>query len=1102
MERSERWLPLGLILALGLLLGSLMFSIWEKIPTSVERVNWSQQAQWIAPQTPVYRFYTRNTFNLPNNATAAWLRISADNDFTLYVNGRQVARENNVTNSSRGLGAGLRLPFQNINDSNRYVTKTSLNYLLASSNDWKLTAYVDITRHLRPGKNVIGLEIQKGQTNPRVVVEGAVYPTDDATPISLSTGETTWRVSNLSETRQSLQWFDQDFSDENWSEAKVLGSVREATYSRLSKNLFDRPLQGNWIAGNQSFKGQVWLRGSWQIPTDWIYRAYIRFAGQGAYSLLINGNLVNSYRTENSKQLHVLEITKFIKPGNNTLAVSLISPLSTVLTGASSINPNSILNFFLDGWAETATGEIIGEIVTDNTWTALNNPVPRWAEGAGEKQTVSLLGLPKPEDFQRSFEGNAYLLNYPNYLWHQSLWLIGGVIFAVVYASLLGLWLGYGNRRWENFVAGSAILSPSTLFLAAIGLLKHRFAEAEVGLLFAQPNSNYVILFAFTAIIALTLVYTCANKNTNKLPLSFIWFSLGLVACVSFSLASGGSVFLVFSLAFVAAIIAYIFVWMQRREQSPIRVLQDKFNLIQQRWPIWGEWIFLILIVSVGFGLRVYNLGFIDLDSDENTSLDASRGILRTGAPIATSGIWYTRGPFYQYLLAFWLRVVGDSIVNARLLSVICGTATLILIYILARKVTGKVWIALLIALILAIEPCELWYSRFIRSYQLLQFLTILSFWSFLKGFIEKLGRHYQYIFFTSLTLSLLTQEINLTVIPVFFIGFIYFYRPFSLRNDWQIIVGSIMTIAIFIYNLAIAAIRNITPLAALSNATASYLRLHFSDVTDLFAMLLIGSDRSHIVLSLFFLLGFLYFVKIKDAKIIFLFSTIFINLLLITLLTYNLAERYVYSVYPLIILLSIYSGVCLIEALIEKINFLVSSLPYLKSLALFSLVILIGFNLEPIRVLASYQESLTRRNNELLTYVKNHRKPEDIVISPMSSFTPTSLGKLDYYLFNPKERENFDGLYWHNGKLIDRWGGGVVLNNVDQLNHILEKSDRVWINIDDVRNTRVTPQLRDYIKNLGKPVFETFGTRLRLWQPEDGLPNRIPNQGKDLGAY
>ena len=1099
MERSERWLPLGLILALGLLLGSLMFSIWEKIPTSVERVNWSQQAQWIAPQTPNYRFYTRNTFNLPDKAKAGWLRISADNDFTLYVNGKQVAKENNVTNSSRGLGAGLRLPFQNINDSNRYVTQTSLNYLLASSNDWKLTAYVDITRYLSPGKNVIALEIQKGQTNPRVVVEGAVYPTDDATPIRLSTGETTWRVSNLSETRQSLQWFDRDFSDENWPEAKLLGSVREATYSRLSKNLFDRPLQGNWIAGNQSSQGQAWLRGSWQIPTDRISHAYIRFTGQGAYSLLLNGNLVNSYRNENSKQLHILEITRFLKPGNNILAVSLISSLNTVLTGTNSINPNSILNFFLDGWAETTTGEIVGEITTDNNWTGLNQPVSRWTEGAGEDKPVSLLGKPKAEGFQRNFEGNAYLLNYPNYLWHQSLWLIGGVVFAVIYASLLGLWLGSGNRWWDNFVAGSAILTPSTLFLAAIGLLKHRFAEAEVGLLFAQPQSNYVILFGFTATIILTLVYIRVNRKINKLPLSFIWFSLGLVACVSFSLASGGNVFFVFSLAFVVAIIAYIFVWMERREQSPIQVLQDKFNLIQQRWPIWGEWIFLILIVSIGFGLRVYNLGFIDLDSDENTSLDASRGILRTGAPITTSGIWYTRGPFYQYLLALWLRLVGDSIINARFLSVLFGTATLVLIYFFARQLTGKIWIALLVMAVLAIDPWQLWYSRFIRFYQLLQFLTIFSFWSFLKGFVDKSGRHYQYIFFIFLTLSLLTQEINLTILPVFIIGFLYFYRPFSLVCDWQIILSSIITLTICFYNLGFSAIRLLTPLAALSDATASYLRLHFYDVTNLLANFFIGPDRIRTIYSLFLFAGFIYFIKRKDIKIIFLFFSIILNIFLVTFLTYNLAERYVYGVYPLLILLSIYGVICLTNSFSNITYYTLNRSLLIKNITFSFVFLLLITNIQFTRVIDSYKEALLRRNYQLLDYVHAHRKSGDIVLSSLSS---VSLGKVDYYLFPVWTGENFDSVYWRDGRLIDRWGGGVIVNNLDQLNRIIDKSQHIWISIDDVRNPRVNFELQQYIKILGKPVIDSFGTRLRLWQPEDGLPNHISNKGKDLGAY
>ncbi|NJR74023.1 MAG: glycosyl transferase, partial [Scytonema sp. CRU_2_7] len=501
MKRLERWLPLGLVLTLGLLLGMLGFSICEKIPVSVDRVVWSQQAQWIAPQTPTYRFYARHTFYLPDSAKAGWLRLSADNDFIIYVNGRPVTKENTITNTSRGLGAGLVMPFQNFNDSNRYIAKTAgASFLLASSKDWKLTTYVDLTSYLRLGKNVIGLEIQKGQTNPRVVVEGAVYPIAGVNPMILTTGVSSWRVANLSETHQSLQWFDVDFPDVNWSEAKVLGSVKEATYSRLSKSLFDRSLQGNWITGNQSSKKEVWLTGVWQIPQTPISHAYIRFAGNSEYSLLLNGALVKHYGVEDSKKLHLVEVTQLLQPGNNILAVRLAHPLEVTLAGSNPMNPNGYLGFFFDGWAETEKGEIIGTIATDNTWKTLKELVPGWAEGKGSGQPATLLGLPQPQEFRRSLGDNAYMLNYPNYLWHHSLWQLGGIAFALVYASILGFWLGRRDSWWDSLSAGAAILSPGTLFLIGIGLLKHRYAEAEMGLLFAQPKSNYLILLGFVSI--------------------------------------------------------------------------------------------------------------------------------------------------------------------------------------------------------------------------------------------------------------------------------------------------------------------------------------------------------------------------------------------------------------------------------------------------------------------------------------------------------------------------------------------------------------------------------------------------------------------------
>ncbi len=1081
------WLPLGLVVTLGFLLGMLGFSIWEKTPISVERVAWASEAQWIAPQSSTYRFYARHTFYLPDEAEAGWLRISADNDFTLYVNGRRVARENSVLNNSLGLRGGLRTPEENVNDSNNYHAKTSVNYLLASSKDWKLTGYVDLTQHLRPGKNVIALEIQKGKQNPRTVVEGTVYFGAGLTPINLTTGVANWRVSNLSETRQSLQWYDVDFTDASWLEARELGSIQEATYSRLSKNLFDRPLEGNWITGTLSQKGQVWFRGVWQIPQTPISHAYIRFAGRGRYSVLLNGSLVNNYITENGKQLHLLEITKLLRPGNNTLAVSLASPLEATLI-ENKVVDNGSINLFLDGWAETGKGEIISTTATDNTWRAFKQVASGWENGVGEGQVVTFLSLPKPQQFSRNFEGDAYLLNYPNYLLRHILWQLVGVICTLIYALNLGFCLGCKNR-WDSLGVGAAVLTPATLFLAGITLLKHRYAEAEVGLLFAQPQSNYLILIGFISVFILTLLLSKIRNTLGDFPRWSLWFLFGVVA--SLALAIGGNPILIFVVA--STIIIATILCIKKRWQ-----IQDSYIALPKLLHSSGQWIVLGLIVGIGFALRTYNLDFIDLDTDENTSLDASRGILRTGAPIATSGIWYTRGPFYQFLLAAWLKIFGDSIVSARFLSVMAGTFVLALVYLFARKITGQIWIALFVTAILAISPWEIWYSRNIRFYQVLQFLTILSFWSFFKGFIDKAGRIYQHIFFIALTLTLLTQEISLTILPVFILGFLYFYRPFQLLKDMQILIGSLLTVLIFIYCLGFSSIKLLTPLAAISDSTASYLRLHFSDITELTANFFIGPDRMQTIYSLFFIMGLFYFIKHKSGENIYLSISIIVQVLIVTLISYQPDERYIYAIYPIFILQAIHSAIHITNSLTHQLNLMFQQLP-LQRLALSIVILLLILNIQPVRVLFSYQESINKRNSQMFEYIMTHKQASDVVISPLPSLAVTNLGKIDYFLMGTGY---FDAIYWNKDKLIDRWAGGQIITNPDQINHVLEKSKRVWIHLEESRKGRFNRHTWEYVETLGKPVIDSFGTRLRLWQPENGIPRLITNQGKDLGAY
>ena len=1097
MNRKEPW-SLLTVITLGFLLGLLAF-FWDKMPSQVERVAWSPEAQWIAPPQPSYRFYTRRTFYLADTVQAAWLRLSADNDFILYINGRVVARENSILVSSEGLASKLR-PHQGFSNSLSYSIPSFPEYWMANARDWKLTDYVDLTPYLHPGKNTIALEIQKSQENPRVVVEGAIYPVPDAPPIDLTTGVTPWQVSTLFETHQQIQWFDSEFPVENWPEAKAIGPVREATYTRLSQHLFGRLLQGTWITGAESSQGEVWLRSQWQVPKT-RQRAFVRLVGDGNYTLLINGLLVNRYRADVDNELHMYEVTNLLKTGLNTLAVRLARPLDRQTAAQ-----NGPLRFFLDGWVE-AQDSITAPIATDSTWTTLTQPLPGWAEGLGQGQPATSLGPPEPQ-FQRRFEGNAYLLNYPDSLWHTSLWCLAGIGCASLYAWVLGrFWLGQANG-WDSFSAGAGLLLPGTLFLIGIGLLKHRYAEAEQCFLFIQPQSTPLVFLGFVGTELLTLLWNQQfqpQRSYSLKPLSHggLWFLLGLIAFIGLGLL-GGLVSGAARVLFVSLSCCGIVVLML---QNHVWTSRYWFKTILHTWPAWGQCFLLVSIIGIGFGLRAYSLGFVDLDADENTSFDPIRGILRTGVPEAASHIWYTRGPLYHYMVALWLKLVGNSAVNARFLSVLWGTATLVLVFIFTRKITGKVWVALVVTAILAIDPWELWYSRYIRFYQAMQCLSLLTFWLFFKGFIDREGRVYQYCFFIALTLTMLNQEVTITLLPCFLIGFLFFYRPFRLVVDWPIVASSFLTVGIISYDIIFFSIKCLTPLVALSNSTASYLKLHLSDVAVFASVFFVGPSRAYTIYSFFFFMGFIYFLKRRNGKIVFLFSSIFLTLIVLTILLYQVAPRYTYSIYPLFIILSVHSAVCLTESIGRRFEFILKTSLPLKNVALGCLIMLLISNIDLGRVVAGYQTAFNKRNTHTYEYIRTHRQPGDVVISATPFPAAIVLGGLDYYLmpaFRSSADFPFDTVYWHEGQVIERWAGGIVVSNLDQMLHVLEKANRVWLLLDDnkLEGEAVAPELSNYMQTLGKPMMETFGSRLRLWQRDDGLLPRVPSQGRDLGVY
>jgi uncharacterized membrane protein len=136
----------------------------------------------------------------------------------------------------------------------------------------------------------------------------------------------------------------------------------------------------------------------------------------------------------------------------------------------------------------------------------------------------------------------------------------------------------------------------------------------------------------------------------------------------------------------------------------------------------------LAAVVVVAAGLRSFQLGRLSFWYDEVVTMR----LARAGNPGALLGRLFeidaSRAPLHPLLLQAWTATLGASEAAARSFSVLCGTATVVLVYAIGRcafdPATGR-WAAWLAAL----SPALIVYSREARMYAWLVLVTVLAWW-------------------------------------------------------------------------------------------------------------------------------------------------------------------------------------------------------------------------------------------------------------------------------------------------------------------------------------------------------------------------------------
>jgi len=179
----------------------------------------------------------------------------------------------------------------------------------------------------------------------------------------------------------------------------------------------------------------------------------------------------------------------------------------------------------------------------------------------------------------------------------------------------------------------------------------------------------------------------------------------------------------------------------------------------------------LILILLVGFLLRIYNLSSESVSFDEvNTIIFTKHLNLDHGNP-----------PFYYIFLNYWTDLFGDSEFSIRFPSVIFGLLSILVLYYLASSLFNK-RIALLSVIILAVNPFHIFFSQQARMYSLFTLFSLLSLFYFFK--ILKEGRKTNMILYLVFNvLNLYTYYFAIFVLVVECLYFTLFHKDFKSKS-------------------------------------------------------------------------------------------------------------------------------------------------------------------------------------------------------------------------------------------------------------------------------------------------------------------------------
>lgn len=140
------------------------------------------------------------------------------------------------------------------------------------------------------------------------------------------------------------------------------------------------------------------------------------------------------------------------------------------------------------------------------------------------------------------------------------------------------------------------------------------------------------------------------------------------------------------------------------------------------------------LILMAGLYLRTVGVANMGLGFDEPIHIYAAKSLLENGDPVLPSGKVYSRALLFTYAVAGCFKLFGMNEMSARLPSIVSGILAILLAFFAGRYLFGSV-AGVLAALLMAVTPYEIVFSRACRMYSMYQLFFLLTFFAFYRGF-------------------------------------------------------------------------------------------------------------------------------------------------------------------------------------------------------------------------------------------------------------------------------------------------------------------------------------------------------------------------------